>query len=86
MMQIVKIGLMLVCLSVLYGCSSNPVPVVINNPLPLAYLTSTPECEFTATTHGDLIEWAQCNRERLQRCNDDKNAIRVWSEDSGEVD
>ena len=86
MIRIVRYGPILLNLSVLFGCSSNPVPVVIDNPIPTGYLSSTPECEFTATTHGDLIEWSQCNRERLQRCNDDKEAVRMWAERQGEVD
>ena len=79
MISTAKHGLTAGCLIVLSSCCSNPVPVDVKEPVPLAPLQPTHRPVFSGVTNGDLVEWCRDLEESLDSCNADKATIQTWS-------
>ncbi len=76
-------GLLLLCLTVFWGCSSKPPvhPSIIIQHIPAFLTKSTPIPPIQGTQNLDLLEYTLSLHSALQQCNADKSAIASMQKD-----
>ncbi len=72
-----KIGPLLIALTVLSACSTKCPPTRPVSP-PLVFLQEVPEPAIKGRSNGHLLTWALELREALRLANSDKKALRDW--------
>ena len=77
-MPLLKFGLTILFLVLLLGCSKKiiKVPELIEPPAVL--LKDCIKPVFTGTTNGDLAEFIFLQSGSIEKCNEDKKALREW--------
>ena len=86
MTRLLKLGLMLACLTALSACSARPCPPPRAAQPPVVYLQHVEEPTLAGQTNGDLAQWALDLRAALRLANSDKKALREWAEGGGALD
>ena len=77
MTRLLKVGLILLFLTLCWGCSNETRTVYIRQTVPEALLVETPAPTFTGKTNADLVDYLGRQRDALAQCNADKLAVKT---------
>lgn len=74
-----RLTLLLMLVSAASGCASVPAPTLKMLP-PVELIQECPHPVVSTNTNGDLARGILAYRESLTLCNNDKAALREWSD------